>query len=114
VYWSVSESALEGVVDQIRTRLVELASEMRVDLPTGSDQPSAEAADRAVGVVIHGDHARVNIASAVAGDQANQSVRIDDRGHRSEGRSRALIYAASIATIVGVLVAIAQWQGWRF
>jgi hypothetical protein len=57
VYWSVSHVALEGVIDQIRTRLVELVAEMRAEMPDESDVPTAAVADNAVNLIVHGKKA---------------------------------------------------------
>ncbi len=50
VYWSLSAVALRGVLDQIRTALVELIAEMRAGMPETADKPSAAVADHAVNV----------------------------------------------------------------
>jgi len=85
------------------------------DLPAGSDQPSAEAADRAVSVVIYGNRAQVNIASAVASGDGSHSVSVDAGVRGGRSRIKAVVYGlVSVATIVAALVAIAQWQGWNF
>lgn len=54
VYWVISHSSVVGVLDRIRTTLVALVAELRA-VGVGEGQvPSAEAADAAVNVVLHG------------------------------------------------------------
>jgi hypothetical protein len=58
IYWSLSHVTLEGVLDQIRTRLVELVAEMRAEMPNEAELPSAAVADNAVNVIVHGKKAK--------------------------------------------------------
>ena len=58
IYWNMSEVALRGVVDQVRTTLVELVAEMRAGMPDDVDNPSAAVADNAVQVAVYGDDRR--------------------------------------------------------
>jgi hypothetical protein len=113
VYWSVFESALEGVIDQIRTTLVELVAEMRAGMPESAEGPSAEVANHAVNVVVNGKGARVNVTAAQASGSGSHQVHVD--ASEPHGRSRWWALGAvivGIATVVGALVATAQWQGW--
>jgi hypothetical protein len=66
LYWVLSAPALSGVLDRIRTILVELVAEMRAEMPSPDETPSREVADRAVNVVVHGQNARVNVTTATA------------------------------------------------
>lgn len=113
VYWSVSHVSLEGVLDQVRTRLVELVAEMRVGMADEADVPSSAVADNAVSVVIHGNRSRVSIASAQAsGDGSAKTSTVvppDDAGWWR--RIGAVV--VGVAGVVGTLVAIAVWQNWN-
>ena len=95
LYWSVAQSSLEGVTDQVRTTLVELVAEMRAGTPAGQSVPSTEVADQAVSVAVYGDNNRVHIAQAVTAE----GVSAGDAS--AESSSRATLYW----TIAGVLVA---------
>lgn len=64
LYWVLSAPALSGVLDRIRTTLVELVAEMRAEMPDSSDTPSSEVADRAVQIVVHGQNINVTAATA--------------------------------------------------
>lgn len=64
VYWSLDSAVMAGVVDQVRTRLVEVVAEFDLGLDAGA--PPKTAASRAVSVVI-GDGSTVTL-NAIAGD----------------------------------------------
>mgnify|MGYP001476251685 CR=1 FL=1 len=113
VYWSLSESALEGVLDRVRTTLVELVAEMRAAMPASAESPSADIADQAVNIAVRGRGARITLnAPQIHGDGTI------DMGVRSSGRERRSIWwkvggmVVGVATILGAVAAIAQWQGW--
>ena len=73
VYWNVSPTAIFGVVDQVRTKLVELVAQIRSD--TGSvDDPSRDVVENAVNVVIHGKRSRVTVHAAQASGHASATV----------------------------------------
>jgi AbiTii len=113
MYWLVGQSAIEGVIDQVRTTLVELVAEMRAGMPETADTPSAAVADNAVHLAVYGKKSRVNVTSAYASGDGSHHVHASPV--REEGRSRWASIGAAIvglATIVGVLIALAQWQGW--
>lgn len=54
VYWVLSHSSVVGVLDRIRTTLVALVAELRAVGVGEGQAPSAEAADAAVSIVLHG------------------------------------------------------------
>lgn len=69
LYWSVSRSAIAGVVDQIRTALAELIGEMRAALPVGQSEPDSRQAQQAVNIVMKGfSRANVNQVQSKGGD----------------------------------------------
>lgn len=110
LYWDLGQTAIEGVVDQVRTTLVELVAEMRATMPGSADRPTAAMADQAVHVAVHGDKARISVTAAQTVGEGH-SV---DAGP-GEGRSRlwkvgALLVGA--ATVAAALIGLAQWQGW--
>lgn len=109
LYWSVTRSVLQGVLEDIKSRLVALVAEMKAGLEPGQALPSAEVASQAVEVAIHGDKARVKVKQS---------------GHRTtithgdqKGRARkALEVAAWVAGIaILVVTVIVYWDditGW--
>ena len=54
LYWRVSPVAIQGVLDQIRTSLTELVAELRAGMRADEALPSADLADQALSVAIHG------------------------------------------------------------
>jgi len=115
IYWSLSQPAIQGVLDQIRTTLVELIAEMRAGMPDTEDLPSAELADQAVNLVVHGRGHRINVTTAQSAGSGSHTTQatpaVDDTGWTSR-RIGALVVGA--ATVVGAIIAILQWQGWGF
>ncbi|SCE63508.1 hypothetical protein GA0070216_1015 [Micromonospora matsumotoense] len=115
IYWGVSIGQIAGTLDQIRTTLVRLASEMRAAQPAGTAMPSHEAATEAVHVVLHGGTRNVvNINTAQARDGSNATVMATPTDGKEPGGSKA----ATIWTVAGVVVAIVsayftyrQWRG---
>lgn len=65
IYWSASPTSVFGVVDQVRTMLVEFVAEIRSE--TGSAQdPPREAVQNAVNLVFHDKASRVTVNTAQA------------------------------------------------
>ena len=74
IYWALSAPAIAGVLDRVRTNLVELVAEMRAGMPESAETPSAEVADQAMNVVIHGSGHRVNFTTATASGSGSHEV----------------------------------------
>lgn len=64
IYWTVTSAALDGLVDQVKTRLAELLAELRAVTPASADLPTAAQATNAVNIVIRGQGNRIQIAQA--------------------------------------------------
>ena len=101
LYWDVNVARIEGVLDQIRTTLVRLVSEMRATMPDGSSEPSQEQAASAVNVVLHGGkRSQFTVTTAVADNGASANVS-SPTAHRESGWTKT----RTIWTVIGVLVA---------
>ncbi len=83
LYWSVHVSALEGVLDQVRTRLVQLVAELKAAMPRGQQDPTPDQVARVLegcpSINIRaGDHSSVEVHAPVAlaqhGGRASASV----------------------------------------
>ncbi|MGB4137942.1 MAG: hypothetical protein WA971_15355 [Microbacterium sp.] len=112
IYWSVSTVALEGLVDQVRTRLAELLGELRAVTPTGADVPTAAQAANAVNIVIHGKGNSVHVAHA----DGNGTSALVERGEIRDGRfwtlgKRVGASVVGLATIAATVIAWWQFQG---
>lgn len=108
LYWSVSTIALEGVLDQIRTRLAELIAELRSGTPRGQDLPSPAQAANAVNFVINGRGNRVSIAQAAHGSTITSRP---DEAPRRFWTTARIIGAAIVGlfTIAGTVIAALQF-----
>jgi hypothetical protein len=114
IYWSLSHVTLEGVLDQIRTRLVELVAEMRAEMPNEAELPSAAVADNAVNVIVHGKKAKFTVNTAQSSGKANTTTATTTPP--AEKRSVWVTIGAAVvglATIIGTLIALAAWQSWN-
>jgi hypothetical protein len=108
VYWTVSEAAIYGVIDQVRTTLVELMAEITAATPEKAEEPSAKVADQAVNFVVKGIGARVNVNTAQTTDGSTQLVgeATPVAGHAWSWRVIGAA-AVGVATIIGVIL---QWK----
>lgn len=114
VYWSVGVNTFAGILDAVRTALVQLVVEMRAATPDADAQPALEAAAQAVEVAIYGK-ARVkqvvvnqigaNSSGAAAGEG---SVAVG--GGEPESRPRRWMWwAAGVATLVAAGAGVAAF-----
>ncbi|WFE38072.1 hypothetical protein [Micromonospora sp. WMMD998] len=114
LYWSVSTARVEGILDQIRTTLVRLVSEIRATMSDDASIPTSEQAAQAVNVVLHGGRRnQVTVTTAQAGDGG-----IAHSEPAEERTESGWTRAQTIWTVIGVIVAIIgayfayrQWRG---
>lgn len=110
VYWGVSVSAIEGLIDQVKTRLAELLAELRAAIPRGTQLPSAAQATNAVNIVVHGRGHRINVAQASGEADAKTGAAADSDGpFWTLGRRVAAIIVGA-ATVLGTVVAVLQFS----
>lgn len=109
LYWSVSTVALEGVLDQVRTRLAELIAELRSRTPADQMLPTPVQAANAVNLVINGRGNRVNIAQAAEGGTVVPSNAPPAPRFWTAARTIAAMIVG-LATVIGTVVAILQAQ----
>ncbi|KIF67165.1 hypothetical protein HY68_36340 [Streptomyces sp. AcH 505] len=79
LYWAVHPSALEGVLDQVRTRLVELVGELRAAMPYGQHDPTPDQVAQALQniSIITGDNSSVTVTAPVAVADRHGSARAE-------------------------------------
>ncbi|MFF3087588.1 hypothetical protein ACFVRB_21420 [Streptomyces nojiriensis] len=68
LYWALPPSSLQGILDQVRTRLTQFVAELRSTMPNGSHAPTPEQVHHAV-QSIHitaGDGSNVTVTAPVA------------------------------------------------
>ena len=105
LYWDVNVARIEGVLDQIRTTLVRLVSEMRATMPDDASVPSPESAASAVNVVLHGGKRnQVTVTTAQADNGASASVTTPPPAPQKEGgwTKTIAIWTVIIAIIAGI------------
>jgi hypothetical protein len=104
LYWRVSTSSLEGVVDQVKNTLAQLIAELRAATPSGEELPAKEAAANAVSIVAH-RRARVTVTNAQSGAgpaTASSNEQPTETGFWTTGRKigAAIVGLAGIASAV--------------
>lgn len=115
IYWNVSASALEGVIDQVRTTLAELVSEITAGLPPGEDLPTREMATQALNVAVHGMGNRVSLTAPQAAGASTSTVAAQEPGGGFWTLQRRIAaFIAGSASVLGALLATHQVWGWPF
>lgn len=115
LYWTISPAAIAAVVDRVRTQLTALTAELRSMTPAGQAVPSSASADRAIQVVIHGDQrGPISIQQGI-----RNTVGIPTPAASMRKRVVAFLRASwgwlvGLATLLGLYVATATWQGWKW
>lgn len=133
LYWAVSQVTLEGVVDQVRTTLVELVAEMRAEMSDEAETPPAEIADRAVQYIVTGKRPTINVTNTSVsgiGSHQVQSTGAGSSNVQASGSGSATVNAApptpqtmpwwksiwgiliGASTIVGAVAGVGVWFGW--
>jgi len=113
IYWRVSKVALDGVVDQIRTRLTELMAELRSLTPGTQGMPNAQQATAAYDIVIRGINAKVVINTISGGDgSVNRIEPADPEVHSSfwTASRRIAAIVVGVATVIAAVVAVLQFH----
>jgi hypothetical protein len=77
VYWAISAVSIRGVIDQVRTSLVQLVAELEATTPDDQPLPSPEATTQAVQVVVTGKRSNVTVATSQARDNGEANVNVD-------------------------------------
>lgn len=96
LYWSVSRSSIHGIIEHIKTKLVQLTAEMRSLMSDDNTAPSSETIQQAFNLTIKGNQNQIAV---------NNSEIDTDRSKRSESNTRrALQLAAWIATVVSLII----------
>ena len=115
IYWAVAHSAVEGVLDQIRTALTQLVGELRANMSDVEALPSAEAANEAVNVLVTGKRPRVHVTSAQASGSgttatAGAQPQQEESGFWTRSRKTGAFVAGAVGVAAGI-VAIIEFFG---
>ncbi|MDQ1060416.1 hypothetical protein QFZ23_004317 [Arthrobacter globiformis] len=110
VYWAVSVTALEGLLDQIKTRLAELIAELRSVTSPLQALPTASQATHAVNFIVRGIGSRVNITQASGGSKIEMGQPTKERPEPRFWTLGKRISAIAVgAATIGAFV-ISWWQ----
>jgi hypothetical protein len=114
LYWAVSVTAIEGVLDRIRTALVQLVAEIRSNMPDDSVVPTPEVANQAYNVAVKGKFARVTINNASSGAVITNNGPAEPEPPQTGRLSWKKIGAGlvGLAGIIGAVAGLGQWLGW--
>jgi len=114
LYWDVSISRLGGMLDQIRTTLVRLVSEMRATMSDDELMPSSEETAQAVNVVLHGGKRQSVTINAAKADNSG-IARIESVPEQKESRwtkiSTIWVIIGVIVALIALYIAYRQWRG---
>jgi hypothetical protein len=109
IYWSVSPTALQGIVGQVRTTLTVMVAEINATQRDG--EVTSETATNAILLAVSGKRNTINLANA----QGESTATVNGGGDSN------LNWWTITFSVLGVLVAVAagvfalmQAQGWRF
>lgn len=113
IYWGVSPVAMEGVVEQVRTALTVLVSEIHANVPDGTVIPPGDVTDSALNVALSGNRNKykINVIAAQGGNEATITGPPDEPRHwlRTAG-----VVLLGLITVAGVIFALMQAQNWKF
>jgi hypothetical protein len=107
IYWAVSPGAIHGVLDQVRTTLVELVVQLRQQ-SRNPQAPSAEETNNAVHVAVYGDHPQVSVTSAQSGAGGTATAAPTEQPQRPWWRTGAGLWTIA-SVLVAVIIAIIGW-----
>jgi hypothetical protein len=114
LYWDVNVARITGTLDQIRTTLIRLVSEMRATMSDDASIPSPEQAAQAVNVVLHGGKRnQVTVMTAQADSGGTASVKPPGEVKESGWTKTQTIWTviSVIVALIGLYVAYRQWRG---
>ncbi len=113
IYWSISAVTVRGVIDQVRTGLVQLVAELRAGLPADQSVPSPEAAAQAVQVAVTGKRSNVTVTTAQASNGGQANVTANEPEPSESGfwtRSRRIgAFFVGAATVVAAVIAVIEF-----
>ncbi|MFD4661660.1 hypothetical protein ACFWP2_39325 [Kitasatospora sp. NPDC058444] len=105
LYWTVHRSAVQGTLDQIRTRLTELVAELQATMPPGRRDPTPEQVARVVQHIniTAGDNSPVQVTAPIAHADRNGAATINGMTPRSGRYAWTVALVAAAAMVSAVL-----------
>jgi capsular polysaccharide biosynthesis protein len=111
IYWAVSPVTLTGVVEQVRTALTVLVSEINANVPDGTATPPAEVANHAVQVAVSGKRNMINVVAALG--ESTVAAPSSEEEHPRRWLRIAGAVLLGLVAIVAMIFTLMQVQGWR-
>ena len=119
LFWEVSRASVLGIIDTVRTTLVELVAEMRASIPAGANDfiPSKEAADRAVNVAVNGEQHHVQVIVGNNTGDLSGDADTTNNGENESPQRKVMFWLAAIAGLIVAVAAVwtlgfdAHWWG---
>ncbi|MGW2748096.1 AbiTii domain-containing protein [Streptomyces sp. NPDC001450] len=110
LYWAVHPSTLEGVLDQVRTRLVQLVGELRAAMPRGQHDPTPDQVAQALQNIniVTGDNSSVTVTAPVAVAHPRGTARAEIGGPAQRTFPRIMVVWTALATLVAA-AAVTAW-----
>jgi hypothetical protein len=115
LYWSVVPAVIHGVIDNIRTTLTELISELLGTMPEDQAIPTPDQAHQAVQVAVYGRKSQVRVTTSQASDGSISSISEETQSPTEEKsgfwtRSRKIGAAVvGLAAIVSAVIAMIEY-----
>ncbi|MFJ7280265.1 hypothetical protein [Kitasatospora sp. NPDC098663] len=111
LYWQVSVTSLQGLLDRIRTRLTRFVAEVRASMPPGQQNPNPQQIERAAQQALHvtaGDGSPVSIVNTTADRGATATTQTNEPQPQPFFQRTAVIWTA-IGSIAAVAAAVIAW-----
>jgi AbiTii len=106
LYWEVHTSSLVGVIEAVRTTLVELVSEIRAGMPDDAAIPSKALTDHAVSIAVTGSRNRVQVTAASS--SGGGTAQVTSPSTEPEPAShRMMWWVVAVFTVIGALATVA-------
>jgi hypothetical protein len=104
---------MEGVLDQVRTRLVQLVGELRAAMPHGRQDPTPDQVAQALQNINigTGDNSSVTVTAPVAVAHRRGSARAETGGKAQRAFPWMLVVWTAAAALV-TAGAVASWATW--
>ncbi|MGW2292669.1 AbiTii domain-containing protein [Streptomyces phaeochromogenes] len=108
LYWSVSEAALRGVLNQVRTTVANLVGQLQASLPDSPAVPTAAEGSHGVHVTVNGRGSNVSVSAAQSSGNARSTVNEQsaDEGQFWTRTRLTGAFVVGLCTIVGTAAAV--------
>ena len=117
IYWAVARSAFQGLLDNVRTTLAELITELVAGLQPGQEMPTAEQANSAVNVAVHGGKSTITITASQASGHATSTIQPspaglggDEPGWWTFGRKVWAVIVSIVVVAGGIAAVVALYR----